>query len=362
MNDLQVGLAVAGLVLVGGIFAFNRIQEQRHKRLAAQLIPTRGGTEVAPETSAAGASLSAAQRMEPGLDGHPEGELVPAFAGEAPRLSEPADSAMEFAVTLRAARALSAADFWQALVKSGVMTRHVRWVGFATPDFSGPCYAIEQPGAHSFQIIQGLLQLASRNGPVNEARLTLFVDEMRTLAQQLQMTFEAGNMEQGLANAMALEQFCSQVDVLIGINVVLPEGRGAAMDRLYDLASAEGLQLQDDGAYHLSDAQGNNRFTLVHRDAKPLLVREEGGVPVPGITFLLDVPRVAEALPVLREMFAMAERMARALNGRVVDDNDAPLGLRQLAAIEKQLTGILARMENQGVAAGSSLAARLFSQ
>lgn len=360
MNELQVGLAVAGLVLIVAVWVFNRIREQRHQRLASPLVPAQEPPGSLTEESASTWS-DTARRSEPGLEPPATAPWGSDADAQPLRRGEAADPALEFAVTLRAPRGLSAGEFWQALVKSGVMTRHVRWVGYPAADLSGPCYAIEESAAHSFQAIQGLLQLVTRSGPVNEARLTLFVDEMRSLAKTLQAAFEADDPQQGLAHALALEQFCSQVDVIIGINVVLPEGRGVSMERLYDLATTEGLRLQEDGAYHWIDAQGQDRFTLVHRDGKPLLVGAEEGVVVPAITFLLDVPRVAEALPALREMFAMAERMARTLNGRVVDDNDAPLGLRQLASIEKQLTGILARMDHQGVAAGSSLAARLFS-
>ncbi len=360
MNELQVGLAVAGLALLGAVLVFNRIREQRHKRLVAQLVPAQEGQDDATATGPSGVS-SAALRTEPGLETPGAVPWEATSGAHTMRLGEAADPALEFAVTLRAPRGLGAGDFWQTLVKSGVMTRHVRWVGYPASDLSGPCYAIEEPGTLSFQVIQGLLQLASRSGPVNEARLTLFMDEMRSLAKQLQAAFQAGDPQQGLTNALALEQFCSQVDVIIGINVVLPEGKGVTMERLYDLAATEGLRLQEDGAYHWRDAQGNDRFTLTHREGKPLLVHEADGALVSAVTFLLDVPRVAEALPALREMFAMAERLARTLNARVVDDNDAPLGLRQLAAIEKQLTGILARMDNQGVAPGSPLATRLFS-
>ncbi len=346
MSDLQTGLAALGAVLIAGIFVFSRVQEYRYRRMAEQVLPE-SGTDVLLEGEAA-----VPARSEPVLENAPTG-----LAG----LSESAaaDPALEFAVTLRGTHPVSTADLWQGLIASTVTTRNIRWAGLENA--SGRWFAIAGPSEHRFDAFAAMLQLSSRSGPVNETRLTLFADEMRALAQHLGLDAESGDLATALTAADALDRFCARVDVLIGVNVMFTEGSEPSMQRVRSVAEAEGLQLGEDGVFHARDVRQRDRFTLAHRDSLPFLDIEVDPSPVSGVTFLLDVPRVGDGLAALRDMYAMAGRLAGTLYGQVVDDNNALLGTRQLAAIEKQLTGILQQMDAQGVPAGSALAQRLFS-
>ncbi len=340
MSDLQMGLAALGAALIAGIFVFSRIQEYRYRRMAEQVLPE-SGTDVLLE----GEAVAPRPVQRSALPGLPEGAA--------------ADPAVEYSVTLRGAHPVSATDLWQGLIASTITTRNVRWAGLDAA--SGRWFAIQGPSEHRFDAFAAMLQLSSRSGPVNETRLTLFSDEMRALAQHLGMNHEPGDMTTALAAADALDRFCARVDVLIGVNVMFPEGGEPGMQRVRSVAEAEGLQLGDDGVFHARDGQQRDRFTLAHRDSVPFLDIAVDASLVSGVTFLLDVPRVGDALAALRDMYAMAGRMAGTLYGQVVDDNNAALGARQMAAIEKQLTGILQQMEAQGIPAGSALALRLFT-
>ncbi len=343
MSDLQTGLAALGIALIAGIFVFSRIQEFRYRRMAQQVLPETD-TDVLLEGHSQGS------RNEPLFDGARPGGFPESAA---------ADPAVEFQVILRGAYPVSAADLWQGLLSGTITTRNIRWAGLEAA--SGRWCAIQGPSEHRFEAFAALLQLSSRSGPINETRLSLFADEMRALAQHLGMAHEPGDLAAALAAADTLERFCARVDVLIGINVMFPEGREPGMPRVRRVAESEGLQLEDDGVFHARDEQQRDRFTLAHRDAVPFLESDLDASPVTGVTFLLDLPRVVDALAALRDMYAIAARMAGSLQGQVVDDNNAALGTRQLAVIEKQLAGILQQMDAQGIPAGSALALRLFS-
>ncbi len=345
MSDLQIGLAALGASLIAGIFVISRIQEFRYRRMAEKVLPD-SGKDVLLEGE------SAAQRSEPVFE-------VPRTPVSGLSESAAADPVVEYAVTLRGTHPVSAADLWQGLIASTITTRNVRWAGLEAA--SGLWFAIHGPSEHRFDAFAAMLQLSSRSGPVNETRLTLFSDEIRALAQYLGMSHEPGDLPAALAAAEALDRFCARVDVLFGVNVMFPEGGEPSMQRVRSVAEAEGLQLGEDGVFHARDSQQRDRFTLAHRDSTPFLDIDGDTTPVSGVTFLLDVPRVGDALAALRDLYAMAGRMAGTLYGQVVDDNNAVLGARQLAAIEKQLAGILQQMEAQGIPAGSSLALRLFS-
>jgi len=345
MSDLQTGLAALGVALIAGIFVFSRIQEFRYRRMAEQVLPE-SGTDVLLE------SETQASRNEPMFEG---GRTA------TPGLSESAaaDPAVEFQVILRGAYPTSAADLWQGIISSTITTRNIRWAGLEAA--SGRWFAIQGPSEHRFDAFAAMLQLSSRSGPINETRLTLFTDEMRALAQHLGMDHEPGDLAAALVAADILDRFCARVDVLIGVNVMFSEGSEPGVQRVRGVAESEGLQLEEDGVFHARDEQQRDRFTLAHRDSVPFLDIDVDTSPVTGVTFLLDLPRVGDALAALRDMYAMAARMAGSLQGQVVDDNNAALGTRQLAVIEKQLTGILQQMEAQGIPAGSALALRLFS-
>ncbi len=346
MSDLQTGLALLGASLIAGIFVFGRIQEFRYRRMAEQVLPE-SDTDVLLEGETSTA------RSEPLFDGTRTTAL--------PGLTEsvPADPVVEYSVTLRGAHPVSAADLWQGLIASTITTRNIRWAGVEAA--SGRWFAIQGPSGHQFDALAAMLQLSSRSGPVNETRLTLFADEMRALAQHLGLNHEPGDIPPALAAAEALDRFCARVDVLIGMNVMFPEGGEPSMQRVRNVAEAEGLQLGEDGVFHARDERQRDRFTLAHRDSVPVLDIDVDASLVTGVTFLLDLPRVGDGLAALHDMYVMAGRMAGTLYGQVVDDNNAALGARQMAAIEKQLTGILQQMEAQGILAGSPLALRLFS-
>ncbi|MDE2260271.1 MAG: hypothetical protein KGK17_08120 [Betaproteobacteria bacterium] len=348
MSDLQTGLALLGTALIAGIFVVSRIREFRGRRLAEQVLPE-SDTDVLLD----GKGATTPVRSEPAF-GKTRSELLP--------LSEDASAnpAVEFAVILRGDKPVSAADLWQALIASTITTRGIRWAGLE--DDGGRWFVIQGPSDHRFDALAAMLQLSNRSGPVNETRLTLFADEMRALAQQLGLNARQGDIPAALTAAVALDQFCAQVDVLIGMNVMFPEGGEPTMQAIRRVAEAEGLSLGEDGVFHARDDQQRERFTLAHRDAAPFLDIDVDTSLVSGVTFLLDVPRASDGIAALRDMFSMAERVAGALGGRVVDDNSTAIGTRQLAAIERQLTGILQQMDMQGISAGSALAQRLFSR
>ncbi len=346
MNDLQTGLALLGASLIAGIFVFSRIQEYRHRRMVEQVLPD-------PGKDALMDGEAAPVRSEPGL-AQPTGLSAPGLPA-----APPPDPAVEFTVMLRGPHPVSAAQMWQALIAAAVTTRHLRWAGVSDAD--GRWSALEGPSEHRFDAFAAMLQLASRSGPVNEARLALFADEMLSVARELQMRAESADRAAALSAAEALDRFCAKVDVLIGMNVMFPEGQEPPAKRVRESAEREGLALGEDGVFHAYDASRRGSFTLAHRDGLPFLDMEEDFTPVPGVTFLLDVPRVRDAHKALTDMFAMADRLAQGLGGRLVDDNGAALGPRQLVAIQKQLSAILQQMEKQGVPAGSELALRLFS-
>jgi len=80
-----------------------------------------------------------------------------------------------------------------------------------------------------------------------------------------------------------------------------------------------------------------------------------------GVTFLLDVPRVANGDRVLIQMVELARRFADALHGALVDDNRRPLSEGSIEPIRRQVVQYQTAMATRQVPAGGALAFRLFS-
>ena len=80
-----------------------------------------------------------------------------------------------------------------------------------------------------------------------------------------------------------------------------------------------------------------------------------------GLTFLLDVPRVAHGERVLNQMIEQARRFAETLQGDLVDDNRRPLPEKALEPIRRQVVQFQTAMAAHQLPAGSPLALRLFA-
>jgi len=76
-----------------------------------------------------------------------------------------------------------------------------------------------------------------------------------------------------------------------------------------------------------------------------------------GLTFTLDVARTLDP----GRSFEAMVRAARHLGGKLVDDNDAPLDERALAAIGAQVEAVRQELLGRGIEPGGPLALRLFS-
>ena len=127
------------------------------------------------------------------------------------------------------------------------------------------------------------------------------------------------------AMAVQLDRFCADVDIAIGINVVTREGSPFSGTKIRALAEAAGLKLEPDGVFYLRGDYGDTLFTLDNHEPMPFVPEQMKTLSTSGITFLLDVPRVADALRAFDAMLAMARNFAAALGGTLVDDNRTAL-------------------------------------
>ena len=405
MSDLQIGLLVIGAVIVVAVLLFNWIQERRFRKQAAAAfqtpvadalmqpgaVPRETHNRVEPALREpvfdASGVHEVAEVNEPRL--HIDADLAPAEAptvahddapGPAPRPAAapipvpqtpprppappvaapaaPYDELIEYRIRLGSEGVL-ANVFADAFNHSRTLGKPVRWVGL-------PVGATEweevQPwrDVHYQQVVV-TMQLADRNGAAQEEQLSALCALLQATGQAHGLRVACDDTVEALERAQAIDRFCVDVDVLIGLNVVA-RGEGAVnLMRIVREAESSGMVLGVDGVFQLIDSRGEPLYALCNHDAEPFTATVVEGQTSQGVTLQFDVPRVPDGLKVFDGMVAFGRKLANEVGGILVDDNLRPLTDTGIEKIRTQLTHIYERMEARGVPSGSRRALRLFS-
>lgn len=390
MTELQYGLIGLGGLAVAGVFAYNKWQERSHRKVAEQVLksdhddvllggeaPRRQEPKIAVDTP------SPEERREPMLvDGPgPEAELEPEVGAEVdvPVLAEPnfedesaeelpapdvpaglLDPRLYFIVGMELVDAVPATQILhsqrEALQR---LSKPVVWVGFNDRTRNWETIASDAP--MPYRRLRIGLQMADRRGPLSAADLTVFANAMQELADELLAMAEMPSDQPVLDQAMELDRFSAEVDLEIGVNLV-SRGTPFSGTKLRALAEAAGMVLGADGLFTRYDDDGRAQFRLQNMESTPLSPESIKTLTTHGLTFLLDVPRVAQGDRVFSQMVELAKRFAETLQGALVDDNRHPLTDAQLDQIKREyVMKPQAAMVQYGLPAASPQALRLFS-
>jgi ZipA, C-terminal FtsZ-binding domain len=402
MTELQMGLIGLGAAAVVGVLGYNKWQERRHRKLAeAMLKPghddvlfgaanAASGVRSEPELRAA-APVATPERREPVLADNPpagdsgepalgdggaggdvaagrqESVAAVALQDEADVTDLPAgqvpgsllDPRLEFIVAMELVDPVPASQIvdsqYRALQRVG---KPIHWVHFnernrewehIVPDSEVPVRRLRVG-----------LQLVDRMGPVSEADVATFTGAMHQLADELLAVADMP-ASRLLDQAAEIDRFCAAVDLEIGVNLV-SRGTPFSGTKIRALAEAAGMVLGDDGVFTRRDDDGRTQFTLQNYETTRFSADSIRNMTTHGLTFVLDVPRVAHGERVFQQMADLAKRFAEALQGTLVDDNRQPLNDVQLDHIRREFIGKpQATMASSGLPAGSAQALRLFS-
>ena len=434
MTELQLGLIGLGASAVVGVFAYNKWQEYRHRKLAeavfkpqhddvllgatppvakVEAAPLRSEPEIRIEEPAAvdrrvepvfnDVPYSDPYPTEPGVDevieiGEPalfveEPEAPPQFVqphaepvvqapakpvakplaepvvaapeelpAEVPAGAVPAellDPRLELVVALEMVEPVAVQQILHS--QREVLQRinkPVHWVGFNERNREWERLTPESTA--KVRRLRVGLQLVNRMGPVSEGDLTVFVNAIHALADELMAVVDMPS-SRVLDQAAEIDRFCAAVDLEIGINLV---SRASAFSgtKIRALAEAAGMVLGVDGMFTRYDDDGRAQFSLQNFESTQFSPDSVRSLSTHGLTFLLDVPRVDHGERVFGQMSELAKRFADTLQGALVDDNRQPLSDSQLEHIRREFIGKpQATMASFGLPAGSPQALRLFS-
>jgi FtsZ-interacting cell division protein ZipA len=407
MTSLQLGLIVAGIVLVVGVVIFNAWQERRIRRRidAAFRKPEEANPQPAPGPRAPrrveptlgaagpGAVPAATEPIPPhepvsiaaGDDDYEmpidiqatiAGEPRPMPAsGVEPPVSSPAagasfaprhdadrrapqpDPDIECIITLQPARPVTAGALAAGL--HARLGKPLRWFGRRGATAAWQPLRQETPG--EFAEIAACLLLADRTGAASQPLLDAFVRLVGEVAPSLPAAFVAPDTHSEAARAEALDRVCAEHDVQVGLTVLKTGPATIPGTRLRGVAEAAGFRLADNGRFEwIHEETGAVLYSLQNFRAEPFTAETLRLSSTPGAVFVLDVPRVADPARVFDQMKLAAKRMAQTLDAGLVDDNRRPLDDAALAAIRQQVQVTVNALKALHVEPGTARALALF--
>jgi len=403
MSSLQIGLVVAGVLLVVGVILYNRWQERRAlARLAATHRPSEPPSRVEPtlrrddDHRAQGASREpvVATPADPSADvdhdpdwqppidevvtlpdespaiDDPDAEtdMTPdeaepasrlARAGMPPQLTAAApDPDIETIVMLQPARPVAA-----GAVAAGLHARlgkPVRWYGRREP--RGPWQRLAADSRGDYGELAACMLLADRNGAASLAQIEAFRKLAAEIAATLPGAFSAPPPADEAQRAEALDRLCAELDMQIGLTVRKAPPATIAGTRLRGVAEASGFRLAPTGRFEwVQEDTGVVLFTLQNMTDEAFTAERLRSGSMPGVIFLLDVPRVADPAKAFDQMKLAAKRMAHTVGGELVDDNGRLLNDAGLAAIREQVAAADAALRRYNIEPGSPRALKLFA-
>ena len=249
--------------------------------------------------------------------------------------------------------------FADAINHARTLGKAVRWVGL--PVGAAEWEEIQPWRDVNYEQVVVTMQLADRNGAVLEEQISSLCGVLQETAQKHGLRIACDDATAALDRAQAIDQFCVDVDVLIGLNVVARGDGAVNLTRIVREAESSGMVLGMDGVFQLLDSRSEPLYALCNHDAEPFSVEVVDGQTSQGVTLQFDVPRVPDGLKVFDGMVAFGRKLANEVGGILVDDNLRPLTDTGIEKIRNQLAQIYERMDARGVPSGSRRALRLFS-
>ena len=215
--------------------------------------------------------------------------------------------------------------------------------------------------ATEFTRIAYSLQLADRSGAISSQTLQSFQQSIDNIGLQLGAQIEWHGPADPLRYATELDQFCIDVDVMVGFHLVQGASGPFAGTKFRGLAEAAGLVLGSDGSFQCIADNQPVLYSLVNQDKTPFSAEMLRSTLIRGISFQLDIPRVKNSLEVFNQMVLLARQMENSLSANLVDDKQGALGDTQIEIIRQHLKKIHAKLVARGILPGSANALRLFS-
>lgn len=354
MSNLQIGLAIAGGLVLAGVVA--------HSAWSARKNQPKLATPVAPADEQVAQTLSdaPAERQEPSFD-------MDSAHGSLSHLSAlmtiDKRPGLDALIDVIAPVAIDEEVSGEAALAAMPATRRAGSKPFGVEGLNTVTTQWELPVAgQRYSTFQCGVQLANRLGALNQIEYSEFVMKTQAFADALNGEPEFPEMFDEVARARELDQFASAHDAQLSFTL-----------RAISTAWSPGYVAQN--AARLGFVAGSIPGRMV------LPSTERGGAPLLGLAFdtqaamaedpeqtalrevtlSLDVPQVPRDEQPFVRMRESAAALANSMGGVVMDDNGNVIAPAAMDVIGSELEQLYDTLDERDLSAGSVLARRLFS-
>ena len=343
MSSLQIGLAIAGALLLAGVVAHSAWSSRRNAPRQATPDPGAGAALRGPvDPPMAGAVHEVGSFALPPPEKKPLIDalidVIAPIAVEVPVSGEAALGAMP--PTRRAGS--------KPFMIEGLNQASQQWEA----PLAGQYYSAFQAG----------VQMANRSGPLNEIEFSEFVVKSQAFADAINGTPDFPDMLQEVARARELDQFAGDHDAQIGFTLRALQSSWSPgyvqqqAARLGFVAGAMPGRMVLQASVH-----GMPPVLGLSFDAQAALAEDPAQTALREVSLSLDVPQVERSERAFVQLRECAKALALAMDGAVTDDNGQALASDAMYLVGSELEALYDTLAARDLAAGSVLARRLFS-
>ena len=354
MSNLQIGLAIAGGLILAAVVAHSAWSARKSRPMLATPDSPADGALAQPT------NYPFAERQEPSFDGDVE---LGSLSNLTSLMAIDKKPGLDALIDVIAPITVDADVSGEAALAAMPATRRAGGKPFGVEGLNSASRQWELPGTgQRYNAFQCGVQLANRLGALNQIEYSEFVMKTQAFADAIGGEPEFPEMLDEVARARELDQFASAHDAQLSFTL-----------RAISTAWSPGYVAQH--AARLGFVVGSIPGRMV------LPASERGGAPILGLAFdtqaamaedpektalrevtlSLDVPQVSRAEQPFARMRELATALAASLGGVVMDDNTNVITPAAMDVIGTELEQLYDRLDERDLSAGSTLARRLFS-
>ena len=364
MTDLQISLIGVGIAIVVGVIAYNKWQEYRAKKHVE-----RAFSDPVDDVLIGAQVDSSTERREPVLDDTVVSGLADSDqqlpVQEETRTADnvvlvktpeiPVDDLIELPIMLNLEESLRAKKILphlQSLRYTG--SKPVRFLGMPdNNDVPEKNWQTIVPG-NSYRHLKACVQLANRNGALNEIEYSELLMRLRQIADAIGAEPEVPEMSDVIEKARQLYQFVADHDAKLGISI-RSNGAPWQIVTLKTALEKQGFESRPDGQFVMKDRENGGILFSLSTNELP------ASETATRLTLLMDVPCIAQEKDGFGQMVQCGKALCIRLDGALVDDGNQMLTDKFLDEISGQVNDFYKEMQESSVPAGSIRALKLFN-
>lgn len=307
------------------------------------------------------------QRQEPGLDGAAAAEPSGAGLDEAlPPVSRPPrkpsariDALIDAIATITLDAPISgemATSHLPGSRRAGTKPFHIEGLNAESGEWELPL------AGQRYGEFQAGVQMANRNGAMNEIEYSEFVQKVQGFADGIGAFVQFPDMLDVVSRARELDQFASAHDAQLAV-VLRARNAAWTLGYVQQMALRHGfVPGAMPGRLVLPAAEeGAPPILSLSFDSQAALAEDPQQSSLRDLALSLDVPQTPEALEPFASWQEAARGLARDIEADVCDDRGHILNLHAFASIGQELSTLYRALASRDLAAGTLAARRLFS-